>query len=82
MTDKRSYKEIQASVETHLIYINNHLGNIDKHLEKINTTNLTQEVKIQRNKDRISLHSKIGGGIGTMLGGAIVAVILKLMGVY
>ena len=82
MPDKRKYTETLASIETHFIYINNHLSNIDHHLEKINTTNLAQEVKIQRNKDRISLHSKIGGGIVALLGSATVAVILKLVGVY
>jgi len=81
MADKRPYKEILASVETHFIYINNHLGNIDGHLEKINTTNLNQEVKIARNKDRISLIVKIGGVLLTLLGGSL-AFILHLLGVY
>jgi len=37
MTEQRAYKEVLASVETHIVYINNHLGNIDSHLEKQNT---------------------------------------------
>ena len=81
MADRRSYKEILASVETHFIYINNHLGNIDKHMERINTTNLDQEVKIARNKDRIGLIYKIGGG-GLGLGVILLGVILKLLGIY
>lgn len=36
MREKRTYKEILASVETHIIHINNHLGNIDGHLETQN----------------------------------------------
>ena len=82
MTEKRSYKEILASVETSLSYINNHLGNIDGHLEKINTTNLDQEVKIARNKDRIGLGYKIGGGIFSVLSLALVALVLHLLGIY
>ena len=82
MADKRTYKDILASVETHFIYINTHLTNIDQHLEKINTVNVKQEVKIARNKDRIGLISKIGGGLLTILSGGSVALILKLLGVY
>ena len=82
MADKRNYKDILASVETHFIYINNHLANIDSHLEKINTTNLEQEVKIAKNKDRIGLGYKLGGGLLTVLGGGTIAGILHLFGVY
>ncbi len=45
MTDKRSYKDILASVETHFIYINNHLDNIDKHLERQNNS-ITEHGKL------------------------------------
>jgi len=82
MADKRSYTEILASVETHIVYVNNHLRNIDSHLEKINTTNLEQEVKIIRNKDRISLLYKIGGGLGTLCGAGLIALILRLLEIY
>ena len=81
MADKRTYKEIAVSIETHVAYINNHLQNIDSHLEKINTTNLAQEVKIARNKDRIGLIWKIGGVLLTLLGGSL-AFILHLLGLY
>jgi len=82
MSDSRSYKEILASVETALSYINNHLSNIDGHLEKINTTNLNQEVKIARNKDRIGLILKIGGSSLVVLIGGAVAWFIKLQGVW
>ena len=36
MPEKRAYKEVLASVETHIVYIGNHLQNIDSHLDKIN----------------------------------------------
>ena len=81
MADKRNYRDIVIAVETSLGYINNHLRNIDGHLEKINTTNLDQEVKILRNKDRISLLWKVGGTCVTIVGGGV-AIILKLFGVY
>ena len=81
MAEKRTYKEILASVETHFIYINNHLGNIDSHMAKINDTNLEQELKIARNKDRIALGYKLGGGFGALFLLAV-GVILKLAGIY
>ena len=82
MADKRSYKETLASVETHFIYINNHLGNIDQHLNAINNTNLEQEVKIIRNRDRIGLFYKIAGGLGTLCGAGLIALLLKLLEIY
>jgi len=82
MADKRTYKEVLASLETHIIYIGNHLKNIDSHMGKINDTNLEQELKIGRNKDRISLGYKIGGGIALIALGGVVTVALKVLGVY
>ena len=82
MTEKRSYKTILASVETHFIYINNHLSNLDKHLEKINTTNLQQEVKIARNKDRINLILRIGGGLLSLITAGAIAWVTHLQGVW
>jgi len=79
---KRSYSEIVASIETHIIYINNHLANVDSHLEKINTTNLKQEVKIAKNKDRITLGYKIGGGILSIILTGLLALGLHLIGIY
>jgi len=83
MNDKRSYRDILASVETHFIYINNHLKNIDSHMGKINDTNLKQEVKIIRNKDRIGLLFKIIGGLLLILaGGIITGAITYLQGLW
>jgi len=89
MGDKRSYKQLALDTEKHLMeynvqitYIENHLRNIDHHLEKINTTDLKQEVAIARNKDRISLIFRIGGGLLTLLTTGLVALILKLVGIY
>ncbi len=54
MTDKRSYKEILSSVETHFIYINNHLNNIDKHLERQNNSITEHGKSITKNSTWIS----------------------------
>jgi len=82
MTDKRSYKEVLASVETSLTYINNHLANIDSHLNKLNERTGDCEVSTAKNKDRISLIYKIGGGFLTTLLAGSLAVGLHLMGIY
>lgn len=84
MAEKRPYKEILASVETHIIYVNNHLQNIDSHLERINNRLTDHDKAIANNTARISMIIKVGGGlIGliTILLGAG-AIILKLFGVY
>ena len=89
MADKRKYTDILRDLDAKMAeynitiqYVNNHLGNIDGHLEKINTTNLGQEVKIARCKDRISLGYKIGGGLFSVLSLALVALVLHLLGIY
>ena len=85
MINKRTYKETLVSIETHMIYIQTHLKNIDSHMAKINDTNLEQEVKLARNKDRISLGYKLGGRIGGGLFAVLllaIGVILKLAGIY
>ena len=79
MADKRKYTETLAEIKIEMVYIRNHLRNIDGHMEKINTTNLDQEVKILRNKDRIGLIYKIGGAIFTILAGTLA---LSILGVY
>lgn len=63
MAEKRTYKEVVASLETHIIYINNHLGNIDKHLNKLNERIGNSEVQTAVSKASISRIWKIGGGI-------------------
>lgn len=89
MPDKRKYTEIlrdlDAKMAEYIItvqYINNHLGNIDSHMEKINTTNLDQEVKITRNKDRIGLMYKMGGGFVVILLTFIGGWLTKLQGLW
>jgi len=79
MTEKRSYRDIVISVDTHISHINNHLQNIDSHLEKLNNTNVEQSIAINRNKDRIVLFYKIGGGIAVVLAGLITAVVAGLI---
>ena len=78
--EKRTYKEIVASLETHIIYINNHLQNIDSHLERLNSGEGMQNVAIAKNSVRISLIYKIGGSLLAAGGGTALA--LKLMGVF
>ena len=89
MTDKRNYTQVIRDLDAKMAeynitieYVKNHLGNIDSHMGKINDTNLKQEVKIARNKDRIGLGYKIGGGIFSVLSLALVALVLRLLGVY
>lgn len=85
MPDKRKYTEILRDLDARMVeynvtikYIENHLGNIDSHMGKINDTNFDQEVKIARNKDRIGLLYKIGGGFAIIIVTSIVAWIIKL----
>jgi len=89
MADKRKYTEILRDLDAKMAeynitiqYVNNHLGNIDSHMGKINDTNLDQELKIARNKDRISLGYKIGGGFLLIAASGITAITLRLLGVY
>ena len=49
MPEKRSYKEVLANLETHVVYINNHLQNIDKHLERQNDKLIESAKIISRN---------------------------------
>jgi len=59
----RTPEEILASVETHIIYINNHLQSIDSHLERLNNSEDKQNVAITKNKTNIGWVVKIGGGV-------------------
>lgn len=78
MAEGRTYKEVVASLETHIIYINNHLSNIDGHLEKLNTRTHDNEIQIAVNKTGISRIYKIGGGI-LGLAALIAAITLGVM---
>ncbi len=84
MVEKRSYKEVLASLETHIIYINNHCKNVDSHLAKLNDTVADSKLEIARLKvNKLSTTSlyKIGGGLLTIIGGAV-TLVLKLTGVF
>lgn len=85
MNNKQSYKELVVQLNTGLQYIQNHLRNIDQHLEKINTTNVDQEIKIALNKEYAESHFgliwKVGSILVAIIGGLMVF-ILHLLGVY
>jgi len=71
MSDKRSYKDILASVETHFIYINNHLDNIDKHLERQNNSLTEHERSIAKNSTWIMAFRWIIGLLVVAIGACI-----------
>jgi chromosome segregation ATPase len=53
MAKERTVKEILASIDTTLTYQENHLQNIDKHLERLNTRTGKSEVTIATNCEQI-----------------------------
>lgn len=73
MADLRTVKEILASLETGQTYIQNHLSNIDQHLNKLND-------RTNKNERGISKIYGVGSGIVGLC--ALVALILKIVGVY
>lgn len=79
MNEKRNYTANLGSILTHIEHINNHLRNIDSHLDRINNTNVEQSIAINRNKDRIGLFYKIGGGVVVIIAGLITAVATGLI---
>jgi len=77
---KRSYTDIVISLETSLGFIENHLKNIDQHLNKLNERTGNCEVATTKNTTNIRWIIRIGGGaVGS---GGVLAGILKLAGVY
>ena len=58
---RQTYTENLASINTALIYVNNHLQNIDTHLERINGTLTDHDKQIIHNTTRL-------GGIQGMIG--------------
>ena len=82
MTEKRRYTDIVASLETHIIYIQTHLRNIDAHLERLNTQENRQNVAIAKNSVRIGLLWKMGWGSLLALITGVIAILLKIIGVY
>ena len=86
MSDKRTYTnvliEIEGrlrSIETINTYQENHLANIDKHLNKLNERTSDCEVSAAKNKTRIGALYWIFGVLFS--GGGITFVVLKLVGV-
>ena len=77
--ETRSYKDIVIAVETSLSYINNHLQNIDSHLNRQNERLTEHDKSITRNTTRVNLLYKVIGGIIVSGGGT--AGILKILGI-
>ena len=73
MADKRTYKEIVARIETSISFIENHLSNIDQHLNRLNERTGKAESSISRIK---------GIGIGVISVSSLIALVLKIVGVY
>lgn len=63
MSDKKSYTEVVASFETHIIYIREDIGEIKEQLKVLNARTGDCEVQVAKNKTRIGLIYKIGGSI-------------------
>lgn len=79
--NKRSYTDIVISVETSLSFIENHLKNIDQHLNKLNERTGDCEVLTATNSNNNKWIIRIGSGLFTILAGGV-ALVLKLFGVY
>ena len=80
MISKRKYTDTLVSLELVLSYMDNHLSNIDAHLQKQNDT-IFEECKARiRNTNDLKWIKRIGG---CLLGsGGVTAGILKLLEVY
>jgi len=88
---KKSYTENLIDIKTELIelktistYQENHLRNIDNHLNTLNERTDKNEKQISRNTDRIGIIIRCGAWVAAILGGGggITAITLKLMGVF
>jgi len=65
------YTDNLAEINTHIIYVKEHLENIDKHLEKLND-------KVSTNRANISVMVKLGLGLLVAFGATLVC---SLMGI-
>ncbi len=77
----RRYTEVVASLETHIVYISNHLKNIDSHMEKQNTSidkhgnRLTALETIQGKPVNLTKRQAVGmGGSVFIVGGFLFGV--------
>ena len=55
MADKRSYRDLVIRLETQNEYINNHLHNIDSHLNRLNERTSENELNTAKNTNSIKI---------------------------
>ena len=77
MPENRTYKEVLASIETHIAYINTHLGNIDQHLNKLNERTGKNESGINSN----TIWRRVTIGVGTTVLLGIISWLFYLSGI-
>lgn len=77
--EKRTYTQVLASLETHIIYINNHLKNIDSHQEAQNNRIGRNEIRTAKNTAGIAWIKWTGGIL--LGGGGTATLALYLAGV-
>ena len=91
MAERQSYTEVLTDIKVELSslrtiseYQENHLGNIDSHLNLLNERTGKTERGTDRNSDRISIIWKVGGWVGGSIfgGGVITAIVLKWLGFF
>ena len=80
MVEKRKYIDVVASIETHILYMGKDIKSIKDHLGELNNHVGKQDIRIARNTSNISWIMRIGGGLLTI--GSIVALVLKVAGIY
>jgi len=84
----RRYTEVVASLETHIIYIGNHLKNIDSHLEKQNSSidkhgnRLTALETIQGRSVNLSKRQAVGVGSSVFVVGGFLFGVTNAAGKY
>lgn len=91
MAEKKSYTQVLIEVKEELSelktitsYQENHLRNIDQHLNTQNERISANEKATAKNTDRIGIILRVGGWVAAILGGGggITAITLKLLGVF
>jgi len=84
----RRYTEVVASLETHIVYINNHLKNIDSHMEKQNSSidkhgnRLTALETIQGKPVNLSKRQAVGVGSSVFVVGGFLFGVTNAAGKY
>lgn len=91
MAEKKSYTDVLVGVLTELSelktissYQENHLGNIDQHLNTLNERTAKSEHKISQTADRVGIIIRCGAWLAALLGGGggLTFIALKLFGVF